>query len=737
MASSLLNSTRIIAAVIFTMVSLVSCLMPAAGQEPDFQPLSAEKPNAVRVSEATGIKTRGYGKHREMLISGRVFDSSGQPADDFQLQVDVRTSAGRNSLKPAIRGSEYDVWVPTGASDWFYVMFFAESHEGTRIAFEGIAKQSLRHRAIDGFDLMLKRTDRRVEFKVTDDGEPVSGARVTSSWNTGFVRYSTTDSSGTAALNVRREDKLSQLTAWTDDFRLGGYDLSRDPVHDPSLNGYHVELDDCRAETIRFVNADDGTPVPRVSFELIIGTGEPNYNFPGTPETLPQASMTTDENGEADYRWFPDWKKHGAYVEFEDPNWVLADPEPEILPQGNGMLFRLKPRTARKTLRGKVISNGLDVGHLLVEVTSFQGEIDDRSDVKCIFTDEQGDFSVDCLPGATYCVFVNDDTYVSNMIDLIPYEPETGKNNSATLELSEGVPVEVRATVGPSHQLMRKQGISFRVTHDFSWKENGEERHGIGCKDWWLQTNYSGIARTRVLAGSELEVSIYENDWRAKKRVVVKQGEPVHIEIHRAIAGKREVSGQLVLTEGLEANLAGAILEVGSIDGQTKDRQTVKADDRGRFSFETPAIDIGFFAYTTDGKAAAVAKLKRVNEPVTLQLLPTFDQPGRILGNDDQPLAGHPVRATVTVDGGLRWQDIQFSARFTAKTFETRTDKNGHFTLRGLPREASCGVNADAIDDPNQKTSLGSIGVELGETPEPLVGLLSRPAAPRRTLVEK
>lgn len=715
MVFSLLKRTLILTVITLLIVSVA----PADGQESGFRPLRAVKPNAVRVSEATGIKTRGYGPNREMLISGRVFDSSGRPAEDFQLRVEVRTGGGRHALKPTVRDHEYDIWVPIGGSDWIYVMFFAESQDGTRFAFEGIADQALRRRAIDGFDLMLKQADRVVEVKVTDNGRPVAGAHVTSGWGVGLIRHAATDSRGIAALPVRREDKLTQLTAWTDDFRLGGYDLRRDPIRDPALNEYHVELESCREEPIRFVSADDGRPVPRVDFVLTIGTGEPNYNFPGTPATLPQAAMTTDESGEAVYRWFPDWKRHGSYVEVNDPHWVLADTTFESLPQGKGMLFRLKPRTARKTLRGKVISDDLDAGHLLVEIESFQGEIENRIDSKRVYTDENGNFSADCLPGATYCVFVNDDTCVSNAIDLIPYDPEKGKSNFATLELSAGVPVEVRATVGPSHQLLRKQWIGCRVNHNYSWKENGEVRHGAAAKVWWLQTNYAGIARTKVFPGSELEVSIYENGWRGRKMLVVKQGEPARIEIHRAIAGKREVKGQLVLPDGLEADLAGAVLEFGSIDGQTNDRQTVKADDRGRFSFETHAIDIGFFAYTTDGKAAAVAKLKRVNEPITLQLLPTFDQPGRLLDKDDQPLADHPVRATIDVYGELDWREVSFRARFEAKTFETRTDENGNYTLRGLPREVEFGI-----------TGVGAIRVDVGETPKPRVSRLAKREAP-------
>ena len=47
-------------------------------------------------------------------------------------------------------------------------------------------------------------------------------------------------------------------------------------------------------------------------FRLLVGTGEPNYQFLSTGDTLPPSVMTTDENGEALFRWFPDLEKHAA-----------------------------------------------------------------------------------------------------------------------------------------------------------------------------------------------------------------------------------------------------------------------------------------------------------------------------------------------------------------------------------------------------------------------------------------
>ena len=60
-------------------------------------------------------------------------------------------------------------------------------------------------------------------------------------------------------------------------------------------------------------------PVPDLGFVLTVGTGEPDSQFLGK---TPDCEMKTDKNGEAVDRRFPDWKKHGSYVEILDPHWV-------------------------------------------------------------------------------------------------------------------------------------------------------------------------------------------------------------------------------------------------------------------------------------------------------------------------------------------------------------------------------------------------------------------------------
>ena len=262
---------------------------------------------------------------------------------------------------------------------------------------------------------------------------------------------------GVVRFPLQYRDKLSQLTAWTNDFRIGGYSFHRDPPRDPSGSRFTIELEPCRPQIIRIINDEDKAPVPNLDFVLTVGTGAPNYQFPGK---TPGCEMKTNENGEAVYRWFPDWKTHGSYVELRDPRWIKVAEE-ETAENGEeivdgAIVVRIKKRrlTNRKRVVGQVASTDNNVAGFFVEMKAFQGE-----EVHYAFTDENGRFAADYLPGSTYCICVNDARYVSNIIDLIPYEPVGETTHAPSLTVSEGQPVEVAVTSGPAKAPVAHQWI--------------------------------------------------------------------------------------------------------------------------------------------------------------------------------------------------------------------------------------------------------------------------------------
>ncbi|MEX2142767.1 MAG: M56 family metallopeptidase [Pirellulales bacterium] len=695
----------------------------AQGQQQNEEP-GAGSDASTDAGTKNALTIRGKGVEREMLVRGRVVDADGRAARECELGVNVNEGYISRALSPKLDGHRFEVWVPIGRSVGSSLELFASSKDGQQRGLRRIPTWGLRQAAIEGIDLVLARASRTVLVYVTKDGTPVAKAQVTAALEGNTLR-SETNAEGKARFHLMANERFSQLTAWTQDFQVGGYDFYRKPYRDPLANLFRIELEDCRDQAIRFVDANDGSPIPGVKFALTIGTGPPNYNFPGNWQTLPQSKMTTNDKGEVTYRWFPDWTQHAVEIHLLDRRWAKAESDDVTKADDRALVVKLKPRVERKPLIGKVASESVDVGGLLVLLQTFQGEEENHSDRAYAITEHDGSFTADCLPGATYWVCIADERYVSKIIDLIPYEPETGKSNVAMLQVSEGEPVEIRVTFGPSRQPMRNQWVHLRAPHEYTWQENGETRRGNSGRQWGVSTDANGIARAWALAGSELKASVNAGEWRSPdQNVTVQAGEVTKIEFHRQITIAREVTGQLIPPPGLEVDLARAEIVLGSVDGQADERQTTESDARGRFTFKTKALQVGIFAYTADGKAFGIATPQDATAPIEVQLEPTVDLHGQLLGKDDKPLVGHAVRVEPHVSAKERRKDVSFGTSFVAKTFETKTDSQGNYTLKGLPTELAMTVRADSIDGSEYDTHLEEVFLNVGEERRRMVSRL-------------
>jgi hypothetical protein len=189
------------------------------------------------------------------------------------------------------------------------------------------------------------------------------------------------------------------------------------------------------------------------------------------------------------------------------------------------------------------------------------------------------------------------------------------------------------------------------------------------------------------------------------------------------------VKGHLLAPPNLDVDLAGAQMVFGSIDGETDERQEITADATGRFAFKTKAIQLGIFAYTTDGKAAGVAKPETLNGLIELQLKPTMDLHGQLLGKNDEPLAHHAVRVEPRVSG-KRDFNKSFATSFQTKLFETTTDQGGNYTLKNLPSELDMTLRADPIDDSKNDTYLDDFYLVVGKERPRIVSRLDRAREP-------
>ena len=707
------------------MTSIVASALALVASTSLFNALAMGQDALQQVVQIPAVKPAwlgGSSKDLRIKLTGKILDETGAPANGCKLTVILRTPFAQTNLPAVVERNQFQVWVPISDTRLFNVYLNAASPDGRRVARETIAPFQLRQAALDGLELAIKPPERTVDVIVVEKGGgPVREANVLAETE-GFPFTARTNDRGLARFPLQNRNKLSQLTAWTEDFKIGGYLFNQEPPRDPSGNTFTIELDRCRPQIIRVINDENESAVPDLKFTLMVGTGPPNDQFIGEP---PTCELVTNQQGEAVYRWFPDWQTYSTYVTIPDLRWIKAAKQETV---DGVILVRVKKSRldARKRVAGKVLSARGSVAGLRVEMTSFQGEEEHRIDLLSTFTDEQGSFAADYLPGSTYCIYVNDIRYVSNIIDLIPFDAVTGKTNAPSLTVSEGQPVEIAVTSGSARTPIAHQLIQMETPHQYSWRENGVTRNGRGSRRWWVATDDRGKALTFALSKEKIQGSLFTPDWRSEVSAEVKTNGVTRLEFHREVADARTIKGRLQLPGGLAADLNEAVIEIGSLDGETKERLTRKTNDKGEFQFESKASRIGIYARTKDARAANVAVLDRLDRPITLDLKPTGEYRGQLLGKEDRPLNGHAVRAEIRVSGKRDFSK-HFPTSFLAATFNAKTDAEGNFSFLGLPCEAAVSMSADSLGGPTLETGLEGCYLEPHEARPRIVSKLWNP----------
>ncbi len=688
---------------------------PPADAQPSNSVAGEAKPNAQRSGDPFGRESGpasgqiqaqkpkwldGSGKDLRIKVAGKVFDEKGTPANDYKLEARLETNFGGRGLPAAIEGNRFEFWVPAGIASWFRLDVNATSTDGRQIARKWILDDQIRQAAIDGLVLKMKKPERSVEVTVLANGQAVSDVSVAAEFEGGRVTGKT-NGAGVVAFPAMNHDKLSQLTAWTNDFKIGGYSFGRDPPRDPASGKYTIELETCRSQTIRIINDEGKAPIPNLEFVLTVMTAAPNYQFPGK---TPDCEMKTNENGEAVFRRFPDWKENSCYIEIPDQHWVRAADAKMV---DGTLVFRLRKSRFdnRKHIIGRVTSAGGNVAGFCVSISSFQGEEKNKLDCLYAFTDEHGEFAADYLPGATYDICINDVRFVSSIIDLIPYEPTTGKTNAPSLNVSPGQPVEIVVTAGPAKRPVAHQFINLETPHSYSCRVDGQTQNFVGGRRWQVTTDEQGKACTFALPGKEIKGSLYTPEWQSEESVQVKTDGGTRLEFHRKVAAKRKVVGRLLPADKVDADLNEAVVQLGAVDGETNEHLTIKTKPDGQFAFESQASRIGIYARTKDAKAAAVCIVERLDLPIELRLNPTGEFRGQLLGKEDSPLQGHAVRASLSV--GKHDYSKPGPTSFYVATFEAKTDSEGRYTLTGVPYEAALSLRTDSIDGSGQDNCLG------------------------------
>ena len=686
---------------------------------------------ALSAAQRSDEWLQGSGQGLRLRLHGEVVDADGRPATGPQVACNMNSAIAPQALKASVEGNRFKIWIPVNQPNGGRIQLRASSGDNDRVAYATLDRFQLRQGAIDGLKLKLESPTRRVNVKVTYDGEPVSGATV-NAVGVGIELRSTTGADGVAKFALLRKQELYQLTAWTDDHRIAGFQFGQSPPRDPDSDEHDMELSKCRDQIVRFVR-EDGSPAPGVKFGLQIAT--PQYNYIGEAEPF---EMTTDAAGEAVCRWFPDWKEVHYYPEINETNRILEGDRKVVDGVAIYMLKEHKPKT-RKRISGRVISKETlpGPGGHYISMKSFQGERENHGDHVSAFSDPDGRFVVDVLPDATYCAYVQDEKWVSKTLDLVPYQSALNKVTNPEFEVVEGQPVEVIATSGHKKVPIPDLTLRFSREHRYSWHENGELRSGTQRPSWWTTTDESGKATARTLPG-KLEVSVYTPRWRTQKTIDVIAGKPAQIELHREIDEKRTVTGQIVLDADDQKSLEGTEVRVFSLDGNYNDDQSLTCKPDGSFAFSTFAAEVGIFAITRDGKAAGSLITKKLDLPIQLRLDPTAEYRGQLLALSAVPAVSHPIRARVHLEV-KRENESRSRAFFDVKRIVTKTDQRGEYTLAGIPTRMNVIIEADALDGSDNAVHLDEVYLEPNETRPRVIKRLTRsePANPKLPLADR
>lgn len=643
--------------------------------------------SAYAVTQATDDWIRGTPDKLEMRIRGEILDVDGQPAIEPSVSVSLRESNSDVPVDVTVNGHQFEAWLPVYRRDWHLVRIQAASKDAERRASEALSASEVRQTAINGLTLTLRPSTRIVTAKVVKDNAPVAGADLKIQTSDGAELHFKSDESGEVAIGLLPDDRIFSFTAWTDQPLFGGFQFSRQPVRDESAGTQTIELFSCRNQKFRVIDAQ-GNPCSNVEMHLNVATPPPNYNYLGIIEA---SRMVTDKNGEAFFRWFPDWEEVHCYVELNSDQWVIDGKSQWI---DGDFVVQVKPRGLRRKVFGRLDHDKGSKAGYHVSWSSFEGEQERRGDVINCVTDQQGNFSADVLPGATYCVCINDTRDVSDMIDLIPAPTDDALAPTAILHLQKPEMLTISVAAGATKRPVANQTIYVRQTHDYQWLENGEQHSGSSARDRYVDTNEEGVATVAVESGKDVEVSIYNPDWSTSQKKPIVAGQQNAVALHRDSDQPRTITGVVLQDKDHPIPTDEITVVAGAVDGETIGSEKLELRANGVFQMNTQALAVGALATTKDQSMAGVVVAENPHRVLRLYLRPTKELRGRLVDSKDKPIVGRSVHATIRIrlEPKDRKRDAFYG--FDASRQTVKTDADGYYTFGGMPIDVEIALSA-------------------------------------------
>ncbi len=544
------------------------------------------------------------------------------------------------------------------------------------MAVRQLSRAEIRHAAVNGVELELAPPARHMEVVVLFEGHPVVGASIRLDSSLGR-QSRRSDAGGSATFDLVEGEFPQSIAAWTEDRRVGGFRF-RPPARDASLARHTVSLDRCRSLLVRCTDETGRHPA---NVDLLV------YNLRPSPERddpafLEQSILKTNERGEVNFDWLPDWPKHKIGVMVNDPRWLLASSEHA----GDVLEVRLRSSQYenRKLIKGHVRFPGGFAGGFLVTLKASAIQRNMRSEELCAFTDSAGDFHALVRPDITYCIQVEDESLVSKSIDMVPYESATARVQSPELSVSKGEELRINVTGGADKLPLRDVRVNLRSQHTYFPIESRSSRGVTNGKHWGATTQSDGIARTWASPGKhEAHFMIGTNPLRKEFEVIAGKVASIdfHVEDVPTTSFVRAL-GKLKLPIGVSANLERAEIDTGFMSGPFVHDHRVHANAQGEFEIGMTDGPTGVFALTADKQWAGHVVVDRTNQNFVVELLPTTKYFGQLLDDRGQGVANYPVRCHVKVSSDLKSAGAK---SFTARTFDATTDRDGNFEFSGVP----------------------------------------------------
>ena len=506
----MINATKILAKstfaiVFFSLLNATVCPRTASGQ------------NAANVPYL-----RGSDASLAIRIRGHVVDQNGHAVKDAIVQA-VYTGRHENvPLKVEVDDDQFFCWVPVGGKHTSVLIhlaaFNAKKSEAANLFLQA---SELHDAAVNGRTMNMSPLNKKLTVKTQQDGQMVANANVIVRLQNTSSVVGKTDDSGTFTSSLVNDASIQWITAWTDDHKIGGRVLFGKA--DANSDIQTIPLFDCHDHIVRLVT-QDGTTCSDVPLSVgVSGTGE--NSFAGRTEL---GLLRSDDKGEVVFRWFPDWQDARCRVDVMGEAWTSVAQETNE----NITTVTVKPRAPRTHVRGQLLMPVADVAGLCIKMMSFQGERERRLDILLAFTNAKGQFFANVLPGSRYVVFLDEKTWVSDHIDLIPSESDTDRVNTPIIKAYKGTPVKIRVTEGKQRTPVANKWVSIRTKYEFESTVDDKTRTLTLGRDAYAMTDSDGTAVIYQAAGPARAI-VSDPGWKAYELFDIETGRSESIQLHR------------------------------------------------------------------------------------------------------------------------------------------------------------------------------------------------------------